>query len=122
MIVILELDEDLTEGWGVICSSHSGVVHMASVERVGLLASRTSIAIPILRLRTICGIVPWVLALETGDVAQILLHWCSRVGTVLIAIPSIVVMSIAIVMMAIVFVVVMTILHFPCRFVVSRRS
>jgi hypothetical protein len=58
-------------------------------EGVGLLASRSSISIPILHLRTIGGIVPCVLALEIDDVAQILLCWCYWVGTMLIAISTI---------------------------------
>ena len=58
-------------------------------ERIGLLASRTSIAIPILQLGTLIGVVSYLLALEAGDVTQILPHWGSRVGMMVVAVPSI---------------------------------
>ena len=60
-------------------------------ERIRLLASRIPIAISIsiLRLRTLIGVVPCLLAFEASDVTQIFLHWCRRVEMLLVAIPSI---------------------------------
>ena len=67
---------------------HANVVHLTFGDGVGLLG-RTSIAISILRFRTFSGIMSGLLALETGNVAQIPLGWCGRVGTVLAAASSI---------------------------------
>ena len=64
------------------------MVHLSFGEGVGLLG-RTSIAISILRFRTFIGIMSSLLALETGNVAQIPLGWCSRVGMVLATASSI---------------------------------
>ena len=64
---------------------HADVVHLTFGEVVGLLG-RTSIAISILCFRTFSGIMSSLLALETGDMTQILL---SRSRTVLVAIASI---------------------------------
>ena len=65
------------------------MIHLSTGKRVGLLC-RASIAvavsIPLLGLRAVGGIVSCLLALETGDVTQILL---SRSRTVLVAIASI---------------------------------
>ena len=60
-------------------------------EKIGLLASRIPIAISIsiMCLRTLIGVVTCLLALEAGDVTQILLHRCGRVEMLLIAISSI---------------------------------
>jgi hypothetical protein len=65
------------------------MVYMPLSERVGLLASRTPIAISILQLGTIIGVVSCFLALEAGDVTQILPHWGSRAGTLVIVVSSI---------------------------------
>ena len=64
------------------------MVHLSFGEGVGLLG-RTSIAISILCFRTFSGIMSGLLALEIGNVAQIPLGWCSRVGTVPAAASSI---------------------------------
>ena len=64
------------------------MVHPTFGEGVGLLG-RTSIAISILRFRTFSGIISGLLALETGDMTQILLGECRGVGTVLTATSSI---------------------------------
>ena len=58
-------------------------------ERIRHLASRTPIAISILQLGTLVGVVPYFLALEAGDVTQILPHEGSRAVTLVIAISSI---------------------------------
>ena len=67
------------------------MIHMPLSERIRLLASRIPIAISIsiLRLRTLIGVVPCLLAFEASDVTQIFLHWCRRVEMLLVAIPSI---------------------------------
>src|ERR1041384_4358077 len=65
------------------------MVHLSLSKRVRLLISRTPIAIAILQLRTFIGIMPFVVALEAGDVTQVPLHWCNRIGTLLISISSI---------------------------------
>ena len=77
-------------------------------ERIRLLASRIPIAISIsiLRLRTLIGVVPCLLAFEASDVTQIFLHWCRRVEMLLVAIPSI---AIAIAISMLVTMVVMSI-------------
>ena len=67
---------------------NTDVVHLTFGEGVGLLC-RTSIAISILCFRTFSGIMSGLLALEIGNVAQIPLGWCCRVGTVLAAASSI---------------------------------
>ena len=54
---------------------HANVVHLTFGEGVGLLG-RTCIAIFILRFRTFSSIMSGLLALETGNVAQISLGWC----------------------------------------------
>ena len=54
---------------------HVDVVHLTFGEGVGLLG-RTSIAISILCFGTFSGIMSGLLALETGNVAQIPLGWC----------------------------------------------
>src|SRR3954470_24912009 len=65
------------------------MIHVPLGGRIWLLVSRISIAIFILVLTTICGVVSFIVALEAGDQTQILPHWCSIVGTVLIPISSI---------------------------------
>ena len=65
------------------------MVHLASGEGVGLLASGAFVAVPVLHLWALGGVVSCLLALETGDVAQILLRPCSGVGTILISVSSI---------------------------------
>ena len=65
------------------------MVHLTSGEGIGLLASRASISIPVLRLRAIGGVVSGFPALETGNVAQILLCRCSGVGLMLIVVSSV---------------------------------
>ena len=67
------------------------MIHMPLSERIGLLASRIPIAISIsiLRLRELIGVVTCLLALEAGDVTQLLLHRCRRAEMLLIAISSI---------------------------------
>ena len=64
---------------------------MSLSERIGLLASRIPIAISIsiLRLRALIGVVTCLLALEAGDVTQVLPHRCGRIEMLLIAISSI---------------------------------
>ena len=64
------------------------MVHLTFGEGVGILG-RTSIAISILCLRVFSGIMSGLLALEIGNVAQIPLGWCCRVGTVPAAASSI---------------------------------
>ena len=64
------------------------MVHLPSSERVGL-PSRASIYVTILYLRTIIGVVSSLPALETGNMAQILLGGCCRVGTALTVVSSI---------------------------------
>ena len=54
---------------------HADVVHLTFGEGVGLLRG-ISIAISILGFRTFSGIMSGLLALETGNVAQIPLGWC----------------------------------------------
>ena len=60
-------------------------------ERIRLLASRIpiAIAISILCLMALIGVVTCLLALEAGDVTQVLLHRCGRIEMLLIAISSI---------------------------------
>ena len=72
------------------------MIHVPLGERIWLLVSRISIVISILVLRTICGVVSFIVALEAGDLAQILPHWCSIVGTVFISVSSITISSISI--------------------------
>ena len=64
------------------------MIHLTSGERIGLL-SRASISVPLLRLRAIGGVVSGFPALEAGNVAQILLCRCSRVGLMLIVVSSV---------------------------------
>ena len=60
------------------------MVHLSSVERVGLLPS-ASISIAVLQFRTIIRVVPSLPALETSNVTLILLGGCGWVRAVLIA-------------------------------------
>ena len=64
------------------------MVHLTSGKRIWLL-SRASIAIPVLRLGTFGGVVSGLPALETSNVAQILLCRCSGVGVMLIVVSSV---------------------------------
>ena len=70
---------------------HIDMIHMPLSERIRLLASRIPIAISIsiLRLRALIGVVTCLLALEAGDVTQVLPHRCGRIEMLLIAISSI---------------------------------
>src|SRR5215216_5474328 len=65
-------DWDRTASWALqllITFLHINVIHLTFGKRVGLL-SRASIAISILHLRTFCGVVSSLLALETCNVTQ----------------------------------------------------
>jgi hypothetical protein len=75
---------------------HINVIHVSSGKRVGLLGCRTAIAISValLDIGTLRGIMSRLLALEAGDVAQILLGWCRAV---LIPISSIAILMAAVV-------------------------
>src|SRR6187399_2516269 len=74
--------------WLLFNLLYGHVVHLSFVERVGLLPG-TSIVVPILSFRALCGIVSILPALETGSVAQIPLGGCGWSGAVLIIICSI---------------------------------
>ena len=78
------------------------MIHMPLSERVGLLASRIPISIPILLLGTLIGVVPCLLAFEASDVTQIFLNWCRRVEMLLIAISSIAIANAMLVTMVVV--------------------
>ena len=65
------------------------MIHLPLDERIRLLVSIISIAISILCLRTICCVVSFIVALEAGDLTQVLPHWCRVVGMVLISVSSI---------------------------------
>ena len=65
------------------------MVHLTSGERIGLLASRASIVVPILRLGTFGGIVSGFPTFEAGNVTQIFLGGCCGVGMIPIPVSSI---------------------------------
>src|SRR3989337_3088557 len=84
------LNQKLTDNciWLLFNLLHVHVVHLSPVERVWLFP-RASIAISILRFRTLIGIVSSLPALETSNVTLILLDGCGWVRAVLIAACSI---------------------------------
>jgi hypothetical protein len=77
---------------------HINVIHWSSGKHIGLLGGRVAIAIAIpialLDIGTLRGILSCLLALEVGDMAQILLGWCRAV---LIPISSIAILMAAVV-------------------------
>ena len=75
--------------WLLIDFLHINMIHPPLDERIRLLVSRISIAISILCLTTICCVVSFIVALETGDLTQVLPHCCRVVRTVLISVSSI---------------------------------